>query len=63
MSYRVTNDPFDRKLSQDETILTRDSCDIETLSTRTDSFDIELQHLHGRIICRLFLLINMMMKF
>jgi hypothetical protein len=49
MSYRTINNPFDKSLSQDETISTRDSCDIETSSTRTDFFDLELQNLHSKI--------------
>ncbi len=48
ISYRVINNPFDKSLSQDETISTRDSCDIETSSTRTDFFDLELQNLHSK---------------
>jgi hypothetical protein len=49
MSYRTINNPFDKSLSQDETISTRDSCDIETSSIRTDFFDLELQNLHSKI--------------
>ncbi|CAF1070608.1 unnamed protein product [Rotaria sordida] len=50
ISYRTINNPFDKNSSHDETISTRDSCDTESSSTRTDFFDIELQNLHNQLL-------------
>ncbi|CAF3952566.1 unnamed protein product [Rotaria sp. Silwood2] len=50
ISYRTINNPFNKNSSHDETISTRDSCDTESSSTRTDFFDIELQNLHNQLL-------------
>jgi len=45
ITFRKENNPFDN----DDTNSNRDSCDIETSSTRTDFFDLELQNLHNQL--------------
>ncbi|CAF0988743.1 unnamed protein product [Adineta steineri] len=50
ISYRVINNPFEKSLNHGDTLSTRDSCDIETSSTRTDFFDLELRNLHDQLL-------------
>ena len=60
LAYRMINNPFEKNFQSDETSSTRNSCDLETSSTRTDFFDLELKNLHGKnsISSRLFFLVK-----
>lgn len=45
----MLNNPFGETFQQDDSSSTRDSCDFDTSSTRTDFFDLELRNLHGKL--------------
>lgn len=49
IQFRSISNPFERHLYNDDRNSIRDSCDVETSSTRTDFFGLELENLQSKM--------------